>query len=396
MLRAGMSPSLRLLLVGDVMLGRLVDQLFPEHVDDPEHAEHATHFVQRHPEIGRSVAQSGHAFPWGTTLSLFRNADVKIINLETAVTLHPSKDPVNKAFNYRMHPSNAIGALRAASVNAACIANNHIFDWSAEGMRETRATLKSLGVAFSGAGNNLEEAWQPAVFEHQTAVFVMWSAADHYDYWAASATKPGINFLDVEAFEHVGDESQPSHLLARLKKEVPEFRSRFQHANNNVVAIFSVHWGSNYAWQPTKAQRRFARALIDEAGIDIIHGHSSHHVKGIEIYKGKPILYGCGDFVDDYAVDPVYRNNLSFAYELLISAGRFVRMELIPTKITMFQVNQLLEDVSSDTRRMLSSDDLSDRSWLENTMTRLCQDVGTRVAVQNKPYRLVIPIAATE
>ena len=61
--------------------------------------------------------------------------------------------------------------------------------------------------------------------------------------------------------------------------------------------------------------RRLARTLID-LGVDLVHGHSSHHIQGIELYKGKPIFYGCGDFVDDYAVDTKYRNDLGFLFRL--------------------------------------------------------------------------------
>jgi len=57
-----------------------------------------------------------------------------------------------------------------------------------------------------------------------------------------------------------------------------------------------------------------AHAFIDESDVDVIHGTSSHHIQGIEVHRGKPILYGCGDFIDDYATDAEYRNDLSFLY----------------------------------------------------------------------------------
>ena len=77
-------------------------------------------------------------------------------------------------------------------------------------------------------------------------------------------------------------------------------------ANSDFV-LFSFHWGPNYQWYPNFKIRRLAWKLID-MGVDLIHGHSSHHVQGIEIYKGKPIFYGMGDFLDDYAVDATFRN----------------------------------------------------------------------------------------
>ena len=62
-----------------------------------------------------------------------------------------------------------------------------------------------------------------------------------------------------------------------------------------------------------------AHYLIDDCGIDLIHGHSSHHIQGVETYKGKLIIYGCGDFVDDYALTPTYRNDLSAVWYVLRS-----------------------------------------------------------------------------
>ena len=66
------------------------------------------------------------------------------------------------------------------------------------------------------------------------------------------------------------------------------------------IVVVSIHWGGNRGYAIPSAQTRFAHKLIDAAGVDIIHGHSSHHVKGIEICKDKPIIYGCGDFLTDY------------------------------------------------------------------------------------------------
>ena len=62
----------------------------------------------------------------------------------------------------------------------------------------------------------------------------------------------------------------------------------------------SIHWGGNWGYEISSAQREFAHRLIDQAHVDVVHGHSSHHPKGVEVYQGKPILYGCGDFLNDY------------------------------------------------------------------------------------------------
>jgi len=133
--------------------------------------------------------------------------------------------------------------------------------------------------------------------------------------------------------------------------------------------------GSNYCWNPPATFQRFAHSLIDECGIDIIHGHSSHHIQGIEIYKDKPIVYGCGDFIDDYAVDQEYRNNLGFLYKLTMKVNPTVHscsvshIELVPTKISQFQATT---EMSRE-----------ERQWLGRSMGILCERLGTRT--QTKP-----------
>jgi len=74
--------------------------------------------------------------------------------------------------------------------------------------------------------------------------------------------------------------------------------------------VASIHWGDNWGYE-------IAHNLIDHAGVDIIHGHSSHHAKGIEVWHGKPVIYGCGDFINDYegiGGNEKYRSDLSLMY----------------------------------------------------------------------------------
>ena len=64
------------------------------------------------------------------------------------------------------------------------------------------------------------------------------------------------------------------------------------------VVVMSIHWGPNWGFEIPEEHRRFA--LIDNAGVSIVHGHSSHHPIAIEVYRNRLILYGCGDFLNDY------------------------------------------------------------------------------------------------
>ena len=121
--------------LGDVMLGRLIDQMFPTHVDEPDEAR----LVQRL----RSTSNYGPESPWGNTLTVLRSADLRIANLETSVTTHAEKWQ-DKVFNYRMHPVN-VSALKAARIDYVSLANNHTLDFGEEGLVETVKTVREAG-----------------------------------------------------------------------------------------------------------------------------------------------------------------------------------------------------------------------------------------------------------
>ena len=118
-----------------------------------------------------------------------------------------------------------------------------------------------------------------------------------------------------------------------------------------------------------------AHFLIDDCDIDIIHGHSSHHVQGVEVYKGKLIIYGCGDFVDDYALTPGYRNDLSAIWQVMVEESldhtgekslRLKQLKILPTRIERFQA-QALNSGDEDFR------------WVNDKIAKLSHDLGTTI-----------------
>jgi poly-gamma-glutamate synthesis protein (capsule biosynthesis protein) len=94
------------------------------------------------------------------------------------------------------------------------------------------------------------------------------------------------------------------------------------------LVIVSAHVGPNWG-PPSVAMQMLAHQIID-LGADLYWGHSNHTVQGIELYKGKAILYSTGDFIDDYAVDSAERNDLSFLFILELERGRIARIVLHP------------------------------------------------------------------
>jgi poly-gamma-glutamate capsule biosynthesis protein CapA/YwtB (metallophosphatase superfamily) len=343
------SKLLKVIAVGDVMLGRLVDQLFQVHNFDPE-CFSAKYFLKllKKPYVT-------HDYVWGDLLPTFRQADLRLINLETSVTTSDKMWP-NKMFHYRMHPEN-VKALKEAKIDYCSLANNHTLDFHVEGMFETMKTLTSHQIAWAGVGSNCTEAMKPTILNFCGKKMACFSLADHPEEWEATDTSPGINFFDV------GQWTKKERYLERLKRAISQCREL---EKPDLITV-SIHWGPNYQWEPSKEFQSFAHHLVDEMGVDLLHGHSSHHVQGVEIYKKKFILYGCGDFIDDYAVDSDYRNDLGFCYQLYLdpTTNEFRKMKLIPVKINFMQVNKVQDN--------------AEKKWLFDTMKRLCHDFGTKV-----------------
>ncbi|CAD7695056.1 unnamed protein product [Ostreobium quekettii] len=204
---------------------------------------------------------------------------------------------------------------REASIEYVSLANNHILDYGVPGLRESINVLKANGISFSGAGDLLE-AQAPAFVQKPGCRLAFFSFSDHYDYWAATDKEPGINFIDPQEYD------------------ASQLKILFSHARSNadIIVVF-VHWGPNWQWQPSDEIVALGHAFIDNDA-DVVFGHSAHHVQGVEVYKGHPIMYGAGGFIDDYATDDQYRNDLGFLYRVKIVDNLLDRLELLPSKRT--------------------------------------------------------------
>ena len=253
--------------------------------------------------------------PWGDVLPLLLSADLRIINLECAVTGHRrpwSRTP--KVFHFRADPV-AVEVLRAARVDACSLANNHTLDFEEEGLLDTLRFLDEAGIRHTGAGRDREEAARPAVLDVSPERVALVAFTDNEPPFAAGPGKPGTNYLPV---------SMEREVLGCVEGAVQTARE----AGAEIV-VFSNHWGPNMVERPPELFRRFARAVVDR-GADVYYGHSAHVFQGVEIYRGKPILYDTGDFIDDYAVDPRLRNDRSFLFHVSVEDGELRRLELFP------------------------------------------------------------------
>ena len=350
-----------LFLSGDVMTGRGIDQVLPC-PSDPRLYEPYVRDARTYAElaegvngpIGRAVDFS---YIWGTVLAELESVGpaARIVNLETSVTVADAHWP-DKSIHYRMHPAN-VGCLTAAKIDCCVLANNHVLDWGFLGLTETLETLHAAGLGTAGAGSDASEAEAPAIVdipgEGRALVFACGSATSGIPAaWRAGPGKAGVNLLD-----------ELSAAAARRTAQVVE---RFRRPRD--IVVMSVHWGENWGYTIPHEQREFAHALVDTGAVDVVHGHSSHHAKGIEVYRGKPIIYGCGDFVNDYegiSGHLHYRGDLSLAYFVGIDAsnGALVDLRIKPTQMRRFS----LHDASR-----------ADTEWLKNMLDHEGRPLGTR------------------
>jgi poly-gamma-glutamate synthesis protein (capsule biosynthesis protein) len=333
--------AVTLCLCGDVMTGRGIDQILPHPCDVvlyEDFTKNALHYVKLAERASGPIPRGVDlSYPWGDALAEIARLrpDAWIANLETAVTRSEDAWP-GKGIHYRTSPENG-RALSTAGIDCCVLANNHILDWGYAGLDETLRTLDSIGVRHAGAGRNLAEAEAPAIIElgekGHLLVYAFASTSSGVPWgWAASETKPGVALLRD---------------LSRSTVERIADRTRSQKRTGD-LAVASLHWGSNWGFGVSPAERDFAHALVERADIDVVYGHSSHHVKGIEVHQEHPILYGCGDFLDDYEGITGYeefRGDLGLLYTLTLNrtTGRLERLCMTPTRVSAFRVRRASE-----------------------------------------------------
>jgi len=311
----------------------------------------------RNGPIPRAVSPG---YIWGVALDVLGELvpDARIVNLETSIT---ESDAwwVGKGINYRMHPEN-IAALTVAGIDCCSLANNHVLDYGVSGREETLDSLRAAGIAIAGAGRDFAEARAPAVIGLQDKgrilVFALGEASSGIpEAWEATGTRPGVSFIPDLANESVRD------LVATIAG----------HRQEGDLVIVSIHWGGNWGYEIPESQRQFAHGLIDSGLVDCICGHSSHHAKGLEIYSGRPVLYGCGDLINDYegiSGQEHFRAELGLMYFPRFDSAEhaLVDLEIVPAIRRRFT----LEHASA-----------ADAAWLARVLDRESEPFGTRVAV---------------
>ena len=345
--------DITLWLAGDVMSGRGIDQI-QRHPGDPRLHEP---WVRDARDYVRLAEQANGPIPapvepgyvWGAALAWLdaRCPDLRIINLETAITARGAPWP-GKGIHYRMHPGN-FGLLAAARPDCCALANNHLLDWGRDGLSDTLAALGRAGIACAGAGLDANMACTPAalplpgggrllVFSRATAdsgVMEGWSAAPH---------RSGIALLETL------DEAVAHDFAAEV--------SRWRRPGD--LVLLSVHWGGNWGAEVSEPQRRFARRLIELGAVDLLHGHSSHHPRPPEVWRGKLIIYGCGDLINDYEgigrEGPCDPTAVCLWFARLALNGKLVGLEVVPLRLQRLRLVRADADARRSLRELLLHD----------------------------------------
>jgi poly-gamma-glutamate capsule biosynthesis protein CapA/YwtB (metallophosphatase superfamily) len=241
------------------------------------------------------------------------SADAFIANLECCISERGTRRPdPRKPFFFRAPPA-AAHVLADLGVDAVTLGNNHAMDFGPEALRDTIAVLDAVGIAHAGAGSDSRTAREPAVLTRAETTIVLLSLSDHPADFAAMDTRPGIAFAD-------------------LQTQVPAWiTDAIAHRRDDLVVV-SPHWGPNMATTPLPHVRHSARTIAS-AGADLIAGHSAHIFQGIEVLSGCTVLYDLGDFIDDYAVDELLRNDLGCLWLVTFEGSRAIGLEVLPLKL---------------------------------------------------------------
>lgn len=268
--------------------------------------------------VKKAIQVKGITYPLDNIAPLMQKSDLVIVNLECAITNNTIKwNGSPKAFYFGASPI-AAQILHRCNIGLVSLANNHILDYEVQGLRDTLDYLQQNKICFAGAGMNQKEAFSPALINLPTLRLGMAAFCDHQQDFAAKGNNPGIAYLDLN------DEKKAINQFELSLKKMLETGCDWP--------ILSLHWGPNMIHRPSQHFIHLAHKAID-LGYKLLFGHSAHVFHGIEIYRNCPIIYAAGDLIDDYYVDPSFKNDHQLLFELEISGTTWQRLLLHPIYI---------------------------------------------------------------
>ena len=264
--------------------------------------------------LGRNVAErirhSDEPLFSDDVVAAARSADLLLVNLECCISDRGERWPApRKPFFFRAPPA-AVEHLQHLGVDAVTLANNHALDYGVEALLDTIDHLGRAGIAVAGAGPDQAAARRTLPLSAPDCTVDVVAVADHPADFAAEPDRPGIAFAD-------------------LRRDTPAWLLDAVSASTADVVLVAPHWGPNMTPAPLAYVLDAADALLG-AGATVIAGSSAHVFHGVRTRPGRVVCHDLGDFVDDYAVDPVRRNDLGVLWFIDFEGGRPVRLEALP------------------------------------------------------------------
>ena len=302
--------------------------------------------------LGRGVAEAlEHVEPASLVsprlADLTRAADLFVLNLECCVSERGSRwANRDNAFFFRAPPV-AVRLLTHLGVSCVTLANNHALDFGEEALLETVGRLQAAGIATVGAGADIEAARAPAVLEADGFRLGVYGVTDHPAEYAASSSRGGVAYEDLER-------GVPDWLLDGIRSIRAE------------AVLVTPHWGPNMTTAPVPYVRVAADELVG-AGATIVAGHSAHVFHGV---RGR-ILYDLGDFLDDYATDPLLRNDLGLLFFVTLDHSVPPRVEAVPIKVGYCATDLAVGE---------------EASWIADRFRSSCRAFNTHVRVNDEGW----------
>lgn len=307
--------------------------------------------------VGERLATDAPASLFSPALvEVVREADLFVLNLECVISERGERWPdPSKPFFFRAPPS-AVEALSHLGVDCVNLANNHALDFGVDALIDTFALLTDAGITWVGAGVDEAAAREAVTVERAGLQIGVVGVTDHPREFAARPERPGVAFADLR-------HGVPGWLLAEIARLEPE----------TDAVLVTPHWGPNMVEEPVPHVRA-AASLLERAGATLVAGHSAHVFHGVE----STVLYDLGDFIDDYAIDPVLRNDLGLLFLVTIDgAGLPSRLEAVPLALEHCHTR-------------LAADE--EAQWIAARFGRLCAAFGTEVV--ERDGRLAVDLVA--
>ena len=263
-------------------------------------------------------------YPWGDISEIMSSADISIVNLETCVS---DRGVSEKREGYGFQtPPEMLEGFKNAGIDAVNLANNHTRDFGYDALLDTFSNLKDNGIAYFGAGRDIDEAAGLTIIE-KDGVKIGFTGANKV-YLAADCAA-GEEHAGVNQIGEIGDES-----TNRFIERLCEYDSQC-----DVLVVF-LHAGTEEVFDVTTYQKEISRLFID-AGADIVVGGHSHTLQPIEFYNEKPIIYSIGNLIFWHIDDDL--DGLAAVFEITVDKSGFTGLRLHPVFIKNYKANILSE-----------------------------------------------------